>query len=73
PTNTVTVTGGPDPATPTHTAVASPSESPSAQARLSVAKVLLTDPVVAGQRIQWRVTVTNHGPSRARNVVVTDR
>ncbi|MEV0191127.1 hypothetical protein AB0I39_21615 [Kitasatospora purpeofusca] len=73
PTNTVTVTGGPDPATPTHTAVASPSESPAAQARLSVAKVLLTDPVVAGQRIQWRVTVTNHGPSRARNVVVTDR
>ncbi|WP_328952676.1 hypothetical protein [Kitasatospora purpeofusca] len=73
PTNTATVTGGPDPATPTHTAVASPSESPSAQARLSVAKVLLTDPVVAGQRIQWRVTVTNHGPSRARNVVVTDR
>ncbi|MFF7590598.1 hypothetical protein ACFZCK_24245 [Kitasatospora purpeofusca] len=73
PANTVTVTGGPDPATPTHTAVASPSESPSAQARLSVAKVLLTDPVVAGQRIQWRVTVTNHGPSRARNVVVSDR
>ncbi|MFJ4672891.1 DUF7927 domain-containing protein [Kitasatospora purpeofusca] len=73
PTNTATVTGGPDPATPTHTAVASPSESPSAQARLSVAKVLLTDPVVAGQRIQWRVTVTNHGPSRARNVVVADR
>ncbi|MFJ4091650.1 hypothetical protein ACIPYS_08720 [Kitasatospora sp. NPDC089913] len=73
PTNTVTVTGGPDPATPTHTAVASPSGSPSAQARLSVAKVLLTDPVVAGQRIRWRVTVTNHGPSRARNVVVTDR
>ncbi|WP_327075252.1 DUF11 domain-containing protein [Kitasatospora purpeofusca] len=73
PTNTAAVTGGPDPATPTHTAVASPSESPSAQARLSVAKVLLTDPVVAGQRIQWRVTVTNHGPSRARNVVVTDR
>ncbi|WP_406110057.1 hypothetical protein [Kitasatospora purpeofusca] len=73
PTNTATVTGGPDPATPTHTAVASPSGPPSAQARLSVAKVLLTDPVVAGQRIQWRVTVTNHGPSRARNVVVTDR
>ncbi|MFD8318484.1 DUF7927 domain-containing protein [Kitasatospora purpeofusca] len=73
PTNTATVTGGPDPATPTHTAVASPSEPPSAQARLSVTKVLLTDPVVAGQRIQWRVTVTNHGPSRARNVVVADR
>ncbi|MFC5666542.1 glycine-rich protein [Kitasatospora misakiensis] len=73
PANTATVTGGPDPATPTHTAVASPSEPPSGQARLSVAKALLTSPVVAGQQIRWRVTVTNHGPSPARNVVVTDR
>ncbi|GHF39405.1 hypothetical protein GCM10018790_16520 [Kitasatospora xanthocidica] len=73
PVNTVTVTGGPDPGTPTHTAVASPSASPTAQARLSVAKVLVTSPVVAGAPIEWRVTVTNGGPSVARNVVVTDR
>ncbi|MFF3109143.1 hypothetical protein ACFVSN_08140 [Kitasatospora sp. NPDC057904] len=73
PGNTAVVTGGPDPATPTHTAVAPPSGSPSAQARLTVAKVLLTSPVVAGQQIQWRVTVTNDGPSLARNVVVTDQ
>ncbi|MFB8062160.1 hypothetical protein ACFC6U_39110, partial [Kitasatospora purpeofusca] len=73
PSNTVVVTGGPDPATPTHTAVASPTGSPEPQANLVVAKVLVTDPVVPGQQIQWRVTVTNHGPSRARNVVVTDR
>ncbi|GAB7184513.1 hypothetical protein ATKI12_4344 [Kitasatospora sp. Ki12] len=73
PTNTVTVTGGPDPAVSTHTAVASPSNSPSPQAILTVSKVLLTDPVVPGQRIQWRVAVTNNGPSQARNVVVTDR
>ncbi|MFD9067481.1 hypothetical protein ACFVZ3_38865, partial [Kitasatospora purpeofusca] len=73
PTNTVVVTGGPDPATPTHTAVASPTGGPEPQANLVVAKVLVTDPVVPGQQIQWRVTVTNHGPSRARNVVVTDR
>ncbi|MCX4755304.1 hypothetical protein OG706_17115 [Kitasatospora purpeofusca] len=73
PTNTATVTGGPDPATPTHTAVASPSNSPSPQANLTVSKVLLTNPVVPGQQIQWRVSVTNNGPSRARNVVVTDR
>ncbi|MFJ4796511.1 glycine-rich protein, partial [Kitasatospora purpeofusca] len=72
PANTVTVTGGPDPATPTHTAVASPSGSPSPQANLTVSKVLLTDPVVPGRQIQWRVTVTNNGPSRARNVVVAD-
>ncbi|KOV21447.1 hypothetical protein ADK60_25035, partial [Streptomyces sp. XY431] len=73
PTNTVTVTGGPDPATPTHTAVASPTNSPSTQANLTVSKALLTDPVVPGQLIQWRVTVTNNGPSRARDVVVTDQ
>nr|WP_030397233.1 DUF11 domain-containing protein [Kitasatospora purpeofusca] len=72
PANTATVTGGPDPATPTHTAVASPTNTPSAQANLTVSKALLTDPVVPGQQIQWRVTVTNNGPSRARNVVVTD-
>ncbi|MFB8306690.1 hypothetical protein ACFC7C_40595, partial [Kitasatospora purpeofusca] len=72
PTNTVTVTGGPDPATPTHTAIASPTNTPSTQANLTVSKALLTNPVVPGQQIQWRVTVTNNGPSRARNVVVTD-
>ncbi|WP_043474040.1 glycine-rich protein, partial [Kitasatospora sp. MBT66] len=73
PTNTVTVTGGPDPATPTHTAVASPTNTPSTQANLTVSKVLLTDPVVPGQQIQWQVSVTNNGPSRARDVVVTDQ
>ncbi|GAA1956080.1 hypothetical protein GCM10009738_32510 [Kitasatospora viridis] len=72
PTNTVTVTGGPDPSASVHTAVASPTSSPSQQASLSVSKVLLTDPVIPGQQIQWRVTVTNNGPSRARNVVVSD-
>ncbi|KOV25432.1 hypothetical protein ADK60_22945, partial [Streptomyces sp. XY431] len=72
PTNTVTVTGGPDPATPTHTAVATPTNSPSPQANLTVSKVLLTNPVVPGQQIQWQVSVTNNGPSRARDVVVTD-
>ncbi|MFD7583552.1 hypothetical protein ACFV61_34775, partial [Kitasatospora sp. NPDC059817] len=72
PTNTATATGGPDPATPTHTAVATPSGSPAPRADLSIAKVLLTSPVVPGGPIQWRVTVTNNGPSRARNVVVTD-
>ncbi|KJY29501.1 hypothetical protein VR45_29805, partial [Streptomyces sp. NRRL S-495] len=73
PTNTAVVTGGPDPATPTHTAVASPTNSPTPQANLTVAKALLTDPVVPGEVIQWRVTVTNNGPSKARNVVITDR
>ncbi|MFB7383798.1 hypothetical protein ACFC0A_41060, partial [Kitasatospora purpeofusca] len=73
PTNTVTVTGGPDPTASTHTAVASPTAGPSPQANLTVSKSLLTNPVVPGQQIQWRVTVTNNGPSRARDVVVRDQ
>ncbi|MFD7583553.1 hypothetical protein [Kitasatospora sp. NPDC059817] len=73
PSNTATVTGGPDPATPTHTAVATPSGSPSPQASLTVSKVLVTNPVVPGQQIQWQVSVTNNGPSEARNVIVTDQ
>ncbi|MFB8206286.1 hypothetical protein ACFC6Z_40710, partial [Kitasatospora purpeofusca] len=72
PTNTATVTGGPDPATPTHTAIASPTNTPAPQANLTVSKALLTNPVVPGQQIQWQVSVTNNGPSRARDVVVTD-
>ncbi|MGW2226670.1 DUF7927 domain-containing protein [Streptomyces formicae] len=72
PSNSVTVTGGPDPSTGTHTAVASPSGSPEARARLEVTKVLLTSPVVPGEKIEWRVTVKNAGPSRARDVQVSD-
>ncbi|KJS56981.1 hypothetical protein VM98_03485, partial [Streptomyces rubellomurinus subsp. indigoferus] len=73
PTNTAVVTGGPDPHASSHTAVASPTSSPSPRANLAVSKVLLTSPVVPGERVQWRVSVTNNGPSRARNVVVTDQ
>ncbi|MFF3109145.1 glycine-rich protein, partial [Kitasatospora sp. NPDC057904] len=73
PTNSATVTGGPDPSASTRTAVASPTATPSPQANLTISKTLLTSPVVPGAQIQWRVTVTNNGPSRARNVVVTDQ
>ncbi|MFI6644265.1 hypothetical protein [Streptomyces sp. NPDC050504] len=72
PTNTATVTGGPDPSAATRTAVASPSASPEPRASLEVTKVLLTSPVVPGEKVEWRVTVKNNGPSRARNVVVKD-
>ncbi|MDJ0768748.1 MAG: hypothetical protein QNJ12_08135, partial [Ilumatobacter sp.] len=41
-------------------------------ADLGVAKVLDTDPVVAGENVTWTVTVTNNGPSDAQNVTVTD-
>ncbi|MFE0172403.1 hypothetical protein ACFWZ2_08810, partial [Streptomyces sp. NPDC059002] len=73
PTNTVFVTGGPDPSAGDNTATAVPTASPDLQAHLRLSKVLLTAPVVPGERIQWRVTVANDGPSRARNVVIKDR
>src|SRR5205085_1528195 len=72
PANVVRVSGGPDPTVSEHTAVASATTA-QARASLNVSKVLVTSPVVPGQQVQWRVTVKNNGPSRARNVVVTDQ
>jgi uncharacterized repeat protein (TIGR01451 family) len=42
-------------------------------ADLSVTKVLVGNGVVAGDRSTWELTVTNHGPSTARSVTVTDQ
>lgn len=41
-------------------------------ADLVVAKQTLTDPVVAGQPVSYRITVRNAGPSDARTIQVTD-
>ncbi|WP_237744919.1 DUF7507 domain-containing protein [Kribbella catacumbae] len=41
-------------------------------ADLSVKKETLTDPVVAGRPISYRITVRNDGPSDARNVTISD-
>ncbi|MFJ8043545.1 glycine-rich protein, partial [Kitasatospora sp. NPDC096147] len=71
---TVTPPGGTaDPGcTPNCTSTSNPIP-PAGRASLTVSKVLLTDPVVPGQEIRWRVTVTNGGPSVARDVVVRDQ
>src|SRR5690606_28564557 len=43
------------------------------EADLGVEKVLVTDPVVAGEDARYRLTVTNHGPSASPGgIVVTD-
>ena len=42
------------------------------QADLSVAKAIVTDPVVAGEAVEWAITVTNNGPSQALDVDVSD-
>lgn len=39
---------------------------------LSILKEVVTDPVVAGENIEYRITVTNDGPDDATGVFVTD-
>ncbi|MFE0176132.1 hypothetical protein ACFWZ2_27795 [Streptomyces sp. NPDC059002] len=73
PDNTVTVTGGPDPATPTHTVVATATGTPSPRTSLTVSKVLVTSPVLPGGRVEWRITVKNDGPSDASSVSVVEK
>lgn len=41
-------------------------------ADLSITKTHSPDPVIAGNQLTWHITVTNHGPSAATNVTVTD-
>jgi uncharacterized repeat protein (TIGR01451 family) len=41
-------------------------------ADLSVTKTHTPDPVIAGTQLTWHLTVTNHGPDPAPDVVVTD-
>jgi len=43
-----------------------------ARADIGVEKIDEPDPVVAGQDLQYRITVRNDGPSNARDVVVVD-
>ena len=48
------------------------STSVGTSADLSVVKVDMTDPVIAGEMLLYQIRVTNDGPSDAQNVVVTD-
>ena len=41
-------------------------------ANLSIVKVDMTDPVIAGEVLTYQIKVSNAGPSEAENVVVTD-
>lgn len=42
------------------------------QADLSIAKTVVTSPVVSGAELIYRIVVTNNGPSLARNVQIAD-
>lgn len=42
------------------------------KSELSIAKIDLVDPVIAGAELDYRITITNDGPSTASSIVVTD-
>ena len=52
--------------------VATEDTSVVTEADLEVVKTDLADPVNAGEPLTYTVTVTNHGPSQAQNVVVAE-
>ncbi|GAA5155440.1 DUF11 domain-containing protein [Nocardioides marinquilinus] len=68
--NTATVTSPTD-STPGNNSSTSPGTAEPA-ADVSIDKVRTVGPVVPGRPVSWDVTVTNGGPSVARDVVVTD-
>lgn len=43
-----------------------------AEADVSLVKELVTDPIVAGKPVRWKLTASNAGPSTARDVKITD-
>ena len=74
-TNTAAVTPGATPDDNPANDSATVNATPVAQADLGISKVLLgkdTTPPVAGTDREYEFSVTNHGPSDAQNVVVTD-
>ncbi len=75
-TSTSTVTPMPT-ATPTSTVAPMPTGTPTPTpvplADLTVTKSSQPNPVVAGASLLYTITVTNHGPQSAENVIVTDQ
>ncbi|GAA5107345.1 hypothetical protein GCM10023339_05250 [Alloalcanivorax gelatiniphagus] len=68
--NTATVSSPTDDSPANSTSTADPTTSPGAD--LSIVKTASPSVPVPGQDITWTVSVTNAGPSVARDVVVTD-
>ncbi len=68
--NTATVTSPTDTTPDNNTATSTGTAQP--QADVTVAKTRTSGPVVAGQPVSWQVTVTNNGPSVARQVTISD-
>jgi uncharacterized repeat protein (TIGR01451 family) len=69
-TNTATVSGGGDNNTDNNTA--NDQTNIVSKADLSITKTDSPDPVTDGNDITYTIAVTNHGPSNAQNVVITD-
>ncbi len=67
--NDASVSSPTDPGAPR---AASVTDATVTSADIEIVKTVVTDPVVAGQAIEWLITVTNHGPSDALPVSVVD-
>lgn len=52
--------------------IASATTNISTQTSLSISKIDLIDPVLAGETIPYQIRVTNDGPSDATNVLISD-
>lgn len=69
--NTATVASDtPDPDASNDTATATVNVALNAD--LTITKTVLTDPVIAGAPVRYRLDVVNHGPSIAPNALVSD-
>jgi uncharacterized repeat protein (TIGR01451 family) len=69
--NTATVSNDtPDPDPSNNTSTETVPVEP--QADLEIVKLLESDKVVPGKTAKWKLVVTNHGPSPARNVKLSD-
>ncbi len=70
-TNTVTVSGDESDPVPANDTAAEDTQVVE-EADLGIVKTDAPDPVTAGENLTWTLEVTNHGPSDASGVVVTD-
>jgi uncharacterized repeat protein (TIGR01451 family) len=71
-TNTVNVAANEDEATPSDNIATAVISVTVPQADLEISKMSMPDPVAVGRSLSYTLSIVNHGPDYAREVVVTD-